>query len=92
VVSHIRSSSELRCGVGCVLDGELRVLVRFEIYGSSNSVRPTISSIATLIMIATSNSPPGRGAGYPIISAVTYCTPWGFPGSSACEPSYYISS
>jgi hypothetical protein len=92
VVSHIRSSSELRCGVGCVLDGELRVLVRFEIYGQATQSDQPSLSIATLIMIATSNSPPGRGAGYPIISAVIYCTPWGFPGSSACEPSYYISS
>ena len=30
-----------------------------------------------------------RGAGYPIITSVIYCAPWRFPGSPACEPSFW---
>jgi hypothetical protein len=60
--------------------------------GSGTQSDPTISSIATSIMITTSNSPAERGAGCPIITAVIYCTPWRFPGSPACEPSCCICS
>ena len=32
--------------------------------------------------------PSVRGAGYPIITSVIYCTPWRFPGAPACEPNF----
>src|SRR5450755_4778527 len=35
---------------------------------------------------------PRRGAGCPIITSVIYCTPWGFPGSPACELNFLICS
>jgi len=52
-------------------------------FRSNTQSDPTLSSIATSIMITTSNSPQ-KGAGCPIITAVIYCTPWGCPGSPAC--------
>jgi hypothetical protein len=48
--------------------------------------QPSLRS-PTAIMITCSNSPV-RGAGCPIITSVIYCTPSGFPGAPACEPSF----
>jgi len=48
---------------------------------------PTISSITTVIMITTSNSP-DKGSGMPNHFSGDYCTPWRFPGCPTCEPNF----
>src|ERR1017187_2042215 len=60
-------------------------------FRSGTQSDPSISSIATSIMIPTSNSP-AKGSGMPNHYVGDYCTPWGFPGSPACEPNFLICS
>src|ERR1700690_2669301 len=55
---------------------------RFQVRTQSD---PCISSVATSIMITSSDSPL-QGAERPINYSVFDCTPWRFPGCPACEP------
>jgi len=58
------------------------------IVGVRTQSDPSISSITNRDHDYFFELPLCRGAGYPIITSVTYCTPWRFPGSPACEPSF----
>ena len=60
--------------------------------GQDTRSDPCISSVTTLIMIATSNSSREGGAGCPINSSMFYSTPRTVPSWPACEPNFFTCS